>query len=177
MSKDVRPTPTKEHMIILCFWWLLKQRVVCVWTWSWCMDLLAVHCAVFLFEYERQPATCPKGSFLNFSQPHIAFMCSMNIHQLLCSLLAWKLLCAIFLHEVLNIVLCSSATDTVFCSSLGKKNPTQICMQQNRGHARTAPIGKASSFSSPESPPVYLPLCIYPSHTLFICFLLFSTLR
>ncbi len=42
----------------------------------------------FLFEYEQQPAICPEGSFLNFSQPHLAFVCSMNIHQLSCSLLA-----------------------------------------------------------------------------------------
>ena len=45
------------------------------------MDFLVVHCAVILFEYERQPATCPEGSFLNFSQPHgphLAFVCGMN---------------------------------------------------------------------------------------------------
>ncbi len=161
MSKDVSPTSTKEHMIILCFWWLLKKWwVTCVWTWSWCIDLLAVHCAVFLFEYEWQPATCPKGSFLNFSQPHLAFVCSMNIHQLLCSLLAWKLLCAIFLYD---IVLCSSATDTVSCSLQGEENSYQIGMQQNSGQARTAPIGQASSFSS-LSPLQCISLCvsIYP---------------
>ncbi len=79
---------------------------------------------------------------------------------------------------VLNTVLCSSATDTVSCSSQGQKIPTKIHMQQNHGHARTAPMGQASSFSSPESPPVYLPLCIsLPSHTLFICFPLLSSLH
>ncbi len=70
MSKDVRPTPTKEHMIILCFWWLLKQLwVVCVWRWSWCMDLLAVHCAVFYLNMNNNLQHVQKVVFWIFLSP------------------------------------------------------------------------------------------------------------
>ncbi len=67
-----------------------------------------------------------------------------------------KLLCEIFCMEYWKLFCASVSLLTQFLSR--RKIPTKIRMHQNCGQARTAPICQASSFSSPESPPLYLPL-------------------
>ncbi len=39
-----------EKATMMCWWWLFKQQVVCIWKWFWLMDSLAVQ-AVLAFEY------------------------------------------------------------------------------------------------------------------------------
>ncbi len=150
-----------------------------------CLNMILMHefvgstlwhdCAVFYLNMKNNLQHVQKVVFWTFLSPALP-SCVVWI-SINCYVLFWHKNCCVlfFLHEVLNIVLCSSATDTVSGLSQGEENSYQKLHATKSWASKDSPNRPGKFLLLPwvissVSPFVYL-------STLFICFLLLSTLH